>query len=474
MDVLVQHPLTMVRMAADICLDAALFVIGGVVVSVHGIVRHFLVMFNYIIPKLSTYVEYIDKSDFATTYFALAQSAGQRIVQAFHGASTTSRTEVPAIFDHPLLAHFKEKAAEYTDFTSLRGTITEKVIAVVAGYFIFTCLGAVYLRVRKLRDSQDDNTERLIRDILRQAGAVLKVVVIITIELVAFPMFCGILIDVACLPLFANATITSRIAFAQTFTFTAIFLHWFAGTLYMFHFAMFVSMCRDLVRAGTLYFIRDPNDPQFHPIREILERPTLHQLRKIGFSGIIYAMLILMCFGIVIKVIDFSGKVLPLRISTMEPVFEVPVDLLISHIALPLTTHFVKPSAAIKETWKWWFFITARMLRLSSFLFGSRVPDEEGSIPFSEILRHKRRPAIEFIPEESFEPNGSFLRVPATDTIPLNRRKQMLIPVTEDNHRLDGQEETDEQRDDTDFRVVYVPPHFSTRIYNFISLDVDI
>ena len=48
----------------------------------------------------------------------------------------------------------------------------------------------------------------------------------------------------------------------------------------MFHFAMFVSMCRDIVRAGTLYFIRDPNDPQFHPIREILERPTLHQLTK--------------------------------------------------------------------------------------------------------------------------------------------------------------------------------------------------
>ena len=219
-----------------------------------------------------------------------------------------------------------------------------------------------------------------------------------------------------------------------------------------------------LLEPGTLYFIRDPNDPQFHPIREILERPTLHQLRKIGFSGIIYAMLILMCFGIVIKAIDLSGTVLPLQISTMEPVFEVPVDLLLSHIALPLTAHFVKPSAAIKGAWKWWFSVTARMLRLSSFLFGGRVPDEEGSIPFTAILRYKRRPPIEIIPRESFEANGSFLRVPARDTIPLNRRQQMLIPVTEDNHRLDGQEETEEQRDDTDFRVVYVPPNFTTRI----------
>jgi hypothetical protein len=40
----------------------------------------------------------------------------------------------------------------------------------------------------------------------------------------------------------------------------------------------------------------------------------------------------------------------------------------------------------------------------------------------------------------------------------------MLIPVTEDNRRLDGVEETSAQRHDIDFRVVYVPPHFTSRI----------
>jgi E3 ubiquitin-protein ligase DOA10 len=452
----------MVRVSVDIGLDASIFLIGGFLLSAHSIVRHFLSYGEIVFPVLGKYVDYLDQSDFKETYLGFTQSAGRRILQVFDNSTRTSET----FLDHPLLSHLKQKTAEYADFTALKGTITEKVIAVIAGYFIFTCLGAIYLRVRKLREphNQADNTERLIRDILRQAGAVLKVVVIITIELVAFPIFCGTLIDIACLPLFANASLSSRLLFAQNFTFTATFLHWFAGTLYMFHFAMFVSMCRDLVRAGTLYFIRDPNDPQFHPIREILERPTLHQLRKIGVSGIIYAILILLCFGIVVKSVDLCGNVLPLQISTMEPVFEVPVDLLMSHIAIPLTAHFVKPSAVIKTAWRWWFKITARMLRLSSFLFGTRVPDEEGSIPFSEILKFKRRPSIEEVVRDSFHPNGSFLRVPATDTIPLHRRKQMLIPVTEDNRRLDGLEETDELRNDMDFRVVYVPPHFSTRI----------
>lgn len=426
----------------------------------HGATRHFLSTFNIILPKLSSYIDYIDSTNYAKTYSTLTTTSAQRILSVFNGS--TSRSSI-TFLQHPLLAPYKTQIAEYLDFTSLKGTITEKVVAVVAGYIIFTCLGAIYLRLRKLRET-DDNTEKLVRDVLRQAGAVLKVVIIITIELVIFPIFCGTLIDLACLPLFNGATISSRWGFVQRFTFTATFLHWFAGTLYMFHFAMFISMCRDLVRPGTLYFIRDPNDPQFHPIREILERPTLHQLRKIGVSGIIYALLILMCFGIVVKAVDFAGGVLPLKVSTMEPVFEVPVDLLMSHIALPLTAHFVKPSNVVKGAWRWWFDSCARMLRLSSFLFGVRVPDEEGSISFTDILQFKKRPSIEQIGPDLFHPNGSFLRVPATDTIPLHRRKQMLIPVTEDNRRLDSVEETSAQRNDIDFRVVYVPPHFTTRI----------
>ena len=468
LDILVQNPLTMIRMSVDICLDVVLFVLGATLFSFCSLTHHLLRYTSPFVPYLQKVTTYLDSQEFGTAYLTLAQTSGARILQAFNSGThhATTTTDLSALLDSPFLSGIKQHLAEYTDLSSLKGTITEKVIAVMVGYLIFTCLGAIYLRARKLHAAPgEDNTERLIRDMLRQAGAVLKVVVIITIELVFFPIFCGVLIDLTTLPLFPNATITSRLEFGQRFGFTSTFLHWFAGTLYMFHFAMFVSMCRDLVRAGTLYFIRDPNDPHFHPIREILERPTLHQLRKIGVSACIYAMLILMCFGVTIKLVDLSGTVLPLQISSLEPVFEVPVDLLMSHIALPLTAHFVKPSATLKAAWKWWFKVTARTLRLSSFLFGTRVEDEEGSIPLAQILHFKRRPQKSELAEGQFRSDGSFLRVPATDAIPLNHgRKQMLIPVTEDNRRLDGVEESEEARGDEDFRVVYVPPHFSTRI----------
>jgi E3 ubiquitin-protein ligase DOA10 len=84
----------------------------------------------------------------------------------------------------------------------------------------------------------------------------------------------------------------------------------------MFHFAVFVTLCRDIVRPGVMWFIRDPNDPQFHPIKEILERPVLTQLRKIGASGIMYSAMIFFGIGTVIMIVSLvGGTVLPLRWS---------------------------------------------------------------------------------------------------------------------------------------------------------------
>lgn len=59
-------------------------------------------------------------------------------------------------------------------------------------------------------------------------------------------------LDVALLPLFENATILSRVQFTIDHVFTSTFVHWFVGTCYMFHFALFVSMCRKIMRAGVL------------------------------------------------------------------------------------------------------------------------------------------------------------------------------------------------------------------------------
>jgi E3 ubiquitin-protein ligase MARCH6 len=126
--------------------------------------------------------------------------------------------------------------------------------AILTGYIAFSFLGAAYLKKGSPFSTSQVGREweATIIDVLNQAGGVMKVILIIGIEMLVFPLYCGLLLDLALLPLFDNATILSRVLFTIGSPLTSIFVHWFVGTCYMFHFALFVSMCRKIMRTGVL------------------------------------------------------------------------------------------------------------------------------------------------------------------------------------------------------------------------------
>ena len=130
----------------------------------------------------------------------------------------------------------------------------DRALAIAFGYMFFAVLGVMYLKcVTWIRGT--NKTGRVdggIADGLYQAGGVMKVVLIISIEMILFPLYCGLLLDIALLPLFGNVTLISRINFTLSSPYTSMFIHWFVGTCYMFHFALFVAMCRKILRPGVL------------------------------------------------------------------------------------------------------------------------------------------------------------------------------------------------------------------------------
>lgn len=131
---------------------------------------------------------------------------------------------------------------------------TDRVLAILFGYLFFSLIGVLYLRISAvIRGTKaDGKVQGALADVLYQAGGVLKVILIISIEMIAFPLYCGLLLDLALLPLFGNVTVMSRLGFTLTSPYTSLFVHWFIGTCYMFHFALFVSMCRKILRTGVL------------------------------------------------------------------------------------------------------------------------------------------------------------------------------------------------------------------------------
>lgn len=130
----------------------------------------------------------------------------------------------------------------------------DRIIAISMGYLLATIMGYLYLRITGFLagPNRGQRIEGVVAEVLLQAGGVMKVILIIGIEMIVFPLYCGTLLDIALLPLFSEATILSRIAFTTGSPLTSLFVHWFIGTCYMFHFALFVSMCRKILRTGVL------------------------------------------------------------------------------------------------------------------------------------------------------------------------------------------------------------------------------
>ncbi|KAJ5657826.1 uncharacterized protein N7484_001475 [Penicillium longicatenatum] len=368
----------------------------------------------------------------------------------------------------------------------------DRVIAISMGYLLATIMGYLYLRITGFLagPNRGQRIEGVVAEVLLQAGGVMKVILIIGIEMIVFPLYCGTLLDIALLPLFSEATIISRIAFTTGSPLTSLFVHWFIGTCYMFHFALFVSMCRKILRTGVLYFIRDPDDPTFHPIRDVLERSITTQLRKIGFSALVYGTLVIVCLGGVVWGLNFAFEgVLPIHWSARAPMLEFPVDLLFYNFIMPHIIQSFKPSDALHGLYDWWFHQCAHFLRLSNFFFPDRHPEEEGHHVYRTwwafiagrkgdwehpVIGAAQRAAAENENRDVyFLRDGRYVRAPASDQVRIPKGTQVFLDVTENNERVDGNLDSEEGlhgRSSNMFTKVYIPPFFRLRIAAFILL----
>lgn len=79
-------------------------------------------------------------------------------------------------------------------------------------------------------------------------------------------------------------------------------------------FAILLGGCRQIMRSGAMWFIKDPQNQNMHPIRDILERPTFTHLYKLFQSAIMYALVVVCGVGNVSLVVQtLTPSLLPFR-----------------------------------------------------------------------------------------------------------------------------------------------------------------
>ncbi|KAG8692681.1 hypothetical protein FRC09_011037 [Ceratobasidium sp. 395] len=210
------------------------------------------------------------------------------------------------LFSHAFARRWQQLAV--ADGTS------ERAFAISLGYLVLTLVMGIYLGV--LNAGAVRGAARALRNAVKQQLIVIKVALFIGLELLVFPTGCGVVLDAATLPLFESATLAGRIAFYDFAPLTAFFCHWLVGTIFMYQFALTLGACRAVMRPGAMWFIKDPQDASFSPIRDILDKHVLTQLRKLAVSAVMYTLVIVVAVGSVAYTLRFApvfSGVLPLR-----------------------------------------------------------------------------------------------------------------------------------------------------------------
>lgn len=145
---------------------------------------------------------------------------------------------------------------------------------------------------------------------------------------------------------------------------------------------------------------------------------------------------------------------------------------------------YIVPREFSKKNVVTWWHIVSRQLRLSSFMFGGRYPEEEGVYTYTSWyawLMSTRQQAAASSPPlyDNFHKDGGLVRVPTHDNVPVViPRRRMIVPVDSvtlqplnETERLLGHPAAGSDDDKTkNTTVVYIPPYFKLRIATFLFL----
>ena len=252
-------------------------------------------------------------------------------------------------------------------------------------------------------------------------------------------------------------------------------------------FGILLGGCRQIMRSGAMWFIKDPQNQNVHPIRDILERPTFTHLYKPFQSAIVYTLVVVCGVGNVSVVVQmFAPSLLPFRwklryghmflaycknvtrltARIREPLATVPHDLVFMHLILPYTIHYFRPRTAARHISAVLWKPLSRTLCLSSYMFGEQHPTEEVASKGLFGLRSENTTA-----PNAQGPRRGWRRVPANDNAAIVRGMRATVEVTEDGQPIHDPEarpfklqnaeaERHKCNVDEDYTVMYIPPYF--------------
>uniref|UniRef100_A0A0D6QUN6 RING-type E3 ubiquitin transferase n=1 Tax=Araucaria cunninghamii TaxID=56994 RepID=A0A0D6QUN6_ARACU len=195
-----------------------------------------------------------------------------------------------------------------------------------------------------------------------------KVAFLLLVEIGIFPLLCGWWLDVCTISMLGTS-LSQRVTFFWASPITSSLIHWLVGIVYMLQISIFVSLLREVLRPGVLYFLRDPADPNYNPFRDLIDDPIHKHARRVLLSVVVYgSLIVLLVFLPVNLAMHLAPSMFPLDTSVSDPFTEIPADMLLFSICIPFAIEHFRPRATFKTVLFHWFSAVSWMLGLSDFL----------------------------------------------------------------------------------------------------------
>ncbi|XP_071958271.1 E3 ubiquitin-protein ligase MARCHF6-like [Antedon mediterranea] len=207
----------------------------------------------------------------------------------------------------------------------------------------------------------------------------LKVFLLVILEIGVFPLVCGWWLDICSLSLF-NSTLHEREEGFTSAPGTYMFLHWLVGMVYVFYFASFVLLLREILRPGVLWFLRNLNDPDFNPIQEMIHLPIYNHVRRFLLSVVVFGSVVLLMLWLPVSLIKYLFPLfLPyhVQLSSDAPVSELSLELLLLQVVLPALLEQGHTRLWLKNSIKGWCLAVAYCLDLRSYLIGDVAVNDD-------------------------------------------------------------------------------------------------
>uniref|UniRef100_A0A3B4ZXN6 E3 ubiquitin-protein ligase MARCHF6 n=1 Tax=Stegastes partitus TaxID=144197 RepID=A0A3B4ZXN6_9TELE len=279
------------------------------------------------------------------------------------------------------IGHFSVVGLGFEDYVSASSHF-DGLITTILGYILLAGALIVCHALASLLKFQ--RSKRL----LGVCYIVVKVSLLVVMEIGLFPLICGWWLDICSLEMF-DATLKDREQSFDSAPGTTMFLHWLVGMVYVFYFASFILLLREVLRPGVLWFLRNLNDPDFNPVQEMIHLPIYRHLRRFILSVVVFGSIVLLMLWLPIRIIKLLFPTfLPYNVMLYSdaPVSELSLELLLLQVVLPALLEQGHTRQWLKRLVHAWTFTAGYVLDLHSYLLGDH--EDEDNQPNNPPGRH--------------------------------------------------------------------------------------